>query len=354
MPQSTPRFPIKLMYQAYRHIFPNVHQELKQWRARANRIPDPELKRQAIASMTTKQFHCEGGSVYAVAGRKHRRRLVSLIVAFQTISDYLDNLCDRSTSLDPTDFRQLHQAMLDAVHPEAEPQDYYKYREEKEDGGYLRALVQTCQEHIRELPNYPLVRESITRFVSLYCDLQVHKHVDPQERESRLHEWWLTYKEDYPQLRWYEFAAATGSTLGVFMLFKVACEPDATSDRVQQIEKAYFPWVCGLHILLDYLIDQGEDEEGGDLNFCAYYPDCSDTVERLQFFRERARKHLVHLPDSSFHTMVVEGLLGLYLSDKKVREQPLVSAVSHGILKRSRWSTVFFYVNSRLYRFVTN
>ena len=33
-----------------------------------------------------------------------RANAIKFIVAYQTISDYLDNLCDRSTSLDPDDF----------------------------------------------------------------------------------------------------------------------------------------------------------------------------------------------------------------------------------------------------------
>lgn len=347
-------FSFKLLYRMYRHIFPLVHRELHQWRCKAEQIPNTELRHQALASMGSKQFHCEGGSVYAVAEMSYRRQLVPLIVAFQTISDYLDNLCDRSTSLDPADFRQLHQAMLDAVNPKATPDDYYCYRQEKEDGGYLRSLVEACQRHIRTLPHYNLVQEPITRFVSLYCDLQVHKHVRKDEREGRLRLWWDRHKSAYSDLRWYEFSAATGSTLGVFMLFKAACEPNLTTDRVTHIARAYFPWVCGLHILLDYLIDQEEDALGGDLNFCSYYPDSEDTVARLRFFRKQARQHLESLPDRHFHWLIVEGLLGLYLSDRKVREQPIVSTVSQGLLKRSSWSTMLFYVNSRLYRFVTD
>lgn len=350
MPNHTPYLPFNLLYRLYRHVFPIVYRELKHWRVQAERIPDRELRKQAIASMTSKQFHCEGGSVYAVAGMKYRHILVPLIVAFQTISDYLDNLCDRSTSLDPKDFRQLHQSMLDAVDPDKQPGDYYKYRQAHEDGGYLHQLVTTCQRKIAAMPNYRLVQAPIRRLVSLYCDLQVYKHIRPDMREKQLLKWWNAFRNEYASLRWYEFAAATGSTLGVFMLFKVACEADASPERVKQVVKAYFPWVCGLHILLDYLIDQREDAIGGDLNFCSYYRNAADTIERLQLFRSEARSHLAALPDFPFHAMIVEGLLGLYLSDKKVREQPLVSEVSQCILKQSRWSTVLFYLNSRLYR----
>jgi tetraprenyl-beta-curcumene synthase len=57
--------------------------------------------------MTTKERHCVGGAVYGA------------------------------------DFRQLHQAMLDAVTPGVPPGDYNRHRGEREDGGFLSRLVQT-------------------------------------------------------------------------------------------------------------------------------------------------------------------------------------------------------------------
>ena len=44
-----------------------------------------------------------------------QRCSIKFIVAYQTISDYLDNLCDRSSSLDPQDFAALHESMGDAL-----------------------------------------------------------------------------------------------------------------------------------------------------------------------------------------------------------------------------------------------
>src|SRR4051812_34282089 len=88
----TPHNPIALMTRVYRYILPEVKAQLQIWRETAERIPDPELKAQALASIATKQFHCEGGAVYAAANLPQRHVLIPLIVAFQTISDYLDNL----------------------------------------------------------------------------------------------------------------------------------------------------------------------------------------------------------------------------------------------------------------------
>lgn len=105
--------------------------------------------------------------------------LIPLIVAYQTISDYLDNLCDRSTSLDPADFRLLHQSMLDAIDPNAEPGNYYALRSEQNDGGYLYRLVRKCQEMISLLPGYSAAAAEIRELAVLYTDLQVYKHIRP-------------------------------------------------------------------------------------------------------------------------------------------------------------------------------
>ena len=172
-----PQSPVRLMFRVYKYILPEVNAELDRLRVIAQHIPDDELRIQAIASMDSKRFHCQGGGVYAAANISWRHILIPLIVALQTISDYLDNLCDRSTSLDPDDFRLLHQSMLDAVDPYAPLRDYYALRNERDDGGYLHELVQTCQACIRKLPSYASVYPFVTQLVSLYGDLQVYKHI---------------------------------------------------------------------------------------------------------------------------------------------------------------------------------
>jgi tetraprenyl-beta-curcumene synthase len=334
------------MHRLYRHVFPEVRHELQRWLQAAEAIPDAELRKQAIDSLTHKEFHCKGGAVYAAANLPFRHVLIPLIVAFQTISDYLDNLCDRSTSLDPDDFRLLHQAMLDAVDPQAPLGDYYAFRQEREDGGYLRDLVLTCQSCIAQLVSYPLVYESVKQLVGLYGDLQVYKHIRHDLREGELIAWWDRHRAPYAHLRWNEFAAATGSTLGVFYLFLAASFDDLTAGRVESIRSAYFPHVCGLHILLDYLIDQEEDRAGGDLNFCEYYEDSGTTARQIAGIAERARQDIAGLDQPAFHRMIIEGLLALYLSDPKVKEQRHVREISKELMKGSTMMRLFFFANS--------
>jgi tetraprenyl-beta-curcumene synthase len=341
-----PAGPLGLMYRMYRHVLPAVYEELGRWRARAEAIPDPELRTQALASMSSKQFHCEGGAVFAAAAGDRRDDLVTLIVALQTISDYLDNLCDRSTSLDPDDFRLLHRAMLDAVDPIATTTDYYAHRAEREDGGYLAALVTACQGVIRRLPGYAAVRPHVARLAGLYADLQVYKHIRHEERLASLQRWWALHRADHPELLWNEFSAAAGSTLGMFALFVEACRPDAAERDAERTVKAYFPYLCGLHILLDYLIDQEEDRIGGDLNFCSYYVSDAEMLERIRWIADEARRAADRLPCAKFHRMVIEGLLAVYLSDPKAARQPVVRFVARELMRNSPMTRLFFRLNA--------
>lgn len=341
-----PQGPFKLMHRVYKYILPDVERELEKLRRLALQIPDPELRTQALDSMDSKKFHCQGGGVYAAANLEHRHVLIPLIVALQTISDYLDNLCDRSTSLDPDDFRLLHRSMLDAVNPEAELQDYYALRTEKDDGGYLHHLVRTCQLQTALLPSYGSVQCHVAELVGLYGDLQVYKHIRKDLRESQLLVWWERHRGDYPNLHWNEFAAATGSTLGMFMLFLAASEDHLSERDAAAMKGIYFPHVCGLHILLDYLIDQEEDHAGGDLNFCNYYDNEGLLVERIGMIVNRAREDVRQLPASRFHRLIIEGLLALYLSDPKVRRQADVRDVSRKLMKNSPLTRLFFLINS--------
>ena len=422
-----------------RRVLPLVDEALDRWQRRAAAIPDPELRRQALASIRTKRFHCEGGAVFAAAVPPARRRaLVEAVVALQTISDYLDNLCDRSESLDPADYRQLHRAMLDAVTPAgtaagappsaagasattamramapeggghrdaaaARPSGlratapasrcrrappvpplarrpdapsrpgpgpspvapvapasppappgaangYYRLHPHGDDGGYLEALVATCRAALATFPGYGAVAGAVRRLVSLYNDLQVNKHGDPRGRQARMAAWYRRAAGRWHgRLAWWEFAAACGSTLGVFALFREALlEPDPPAPRIRRLLDAYFPWIGGLHILLDYLIDQAEDRAGGDLNLVEPYGDAGRAGQGLSVFVHEAARRAARLRDAPLHRLVVDGLLGLYLSDPKVAQQ-LLEPVARHLLASGGAGARLCFAASRFFR----
>jgi tetraprenyl-beta-curcumene synthase len=344
---TVPVSPWALMLETCFKVLPAVRNHLDRWKSQAQQIPNPELRQQALASLRTKQFHCEGGSLYALLAKHHWQDAIQFIVAYQTISDYLDNLCDRSTSLDPEDFRALHESLIHALTPDAQGVNYYRFRNEQADGGYLQNLVRTCQDVLGKLPNYARLAPALYELANYYCDLQVHKHVQIEERVPRLKTWFSSHQKHLPELRWYEFSACAGSTLGIFCLVAYACDRDLPDGLITQIRNSYFPWVQGLHILLDYLIDQEEDRINGDLNFCSYYRNNEELLERFQHFIHNAKKSVAQLPHTQFHQLINQALLGVYLSNKKVKQQQEVQTIARQLIQFGGSPASFFF-RSRL------
>lgn len=338
------------MSSIYWKILPTVHRELAYWKKRAAAIPNPELRKQALASIDSKAFHCQGGAILGLLAKERLPDAIRFIVAYQTISDYLDNLCDRSTSLDPADFAALHEAMKDSLTLEASSSNYYRFRADQNDGNYLADLAKTCREVLTNLDNYEKIKSYLHELCDYYCDLQIHKHVHIDERVPRLKQWFHRYKSRVPEMEWYEFSACSGSTLGIFCLISYAMRDDFEEIHAENIRDGYFPYIQGLHILLDYFIDQEEDRIGGDLNFCFYYENKQTLFNRLHHFLIEADRHTNKLPHQKFHQLINRGLLGIYLSDEKVNKQKGIRKMAKEIIKTAGPISYFFYVNGHLFR----
>jgi len=339
---------VRLIYQFVSLIFPIVKQELNGWQRLAAQSPDAQLRQQATDSIRSKAFHCQGGSIYALYPGVNRVEAVRFIVAYQTMSDYLDNLVDSLEVQDESAFSQLHLAMHEALMPDVTTSDYYLYYPYREDGGYLARLVTTCQESFRKLPSYNIVQGEAITLAKLYSNLQTYKHVAPEERETKMLNWITPYLSDYPSITAWEFAAATGSTLGIFCLYAVACDPRLTERQGETIRQAYFPWICGIHILLDYFIDLREDRETKQLNFVAYYEHMDLVSERLQLFVKNSLDQTHQLAHPKFHRAAVQGLLAMYLSDDKSKDREIRSVTKKLLADSSVGVRLLYWVCCQL------
>lgn len=335
-----------MIYNFIKEIFPIVDAELEKWKREAELIPCAELRTQALASIAHKKFHCQGGSIYALYPGVCKKNILRFIVAFQTISDYLDNLCDRAGCEDGNAFRLLHKSYIDAVSPmdkgESSNSDinscnrvsYYDLYPYREDGGYLQKLVAECRNVLSEMQNYKFVKKDVLELAQLYCDLQTYKHIALDKREKRMIDWAQSCDCSRFGTSTWEFAAATGSTLGIFMLCTIASlQQSPEQKQLNDIKNAYFPWICGFHILLDYFIDQDEDRENNDLNFVFYYRNREEEKERLSFFAAKSLESARILPHSGFHSLVVKGLSSMYLSDVKANGG-ITYTISRDILRK--------------------
>lgn len=342
----------QLLYHYIRYTLPEVKKRLHHWAREASFCVDQELCTQALNSIAAKDFHCQGGAVFAVPYPDHEELLIKLIVAYQTLCDYLDNLCDRADCLDGQAFRELHTSLIDALTPNGEKHSYYRSYPYHRDGGYIDKLVDECRQCLQQLSSYNLVSKEVLSLVQMYIDLQVKKHIGWEVREKTLIEWANAGISEYPDIYWQEFAAATGSTLAVFALLGLASRDKVYQDEIQTTLSLYFPWICGLHILLDYFIDQEEDRLGGDLNFTFYYPDQDMMINRIKTFIREAHARSGRLPRATFTKTVIEGLLAMYFSDPKVKKQGFYHAARELIKESGRGALYTYHICLLVRKFI--
>lgn len=299
-------------------VRPEVNLALARIEERAAAIPGSEMRVLAEDSLKHKRFHCEGGAIIVGSSAG----LIRFVTAYQTLCDCLDTVTDRGPAVTEAAIRTLHQSLLDAVSPGTSPGDYWQGHPfgPEADGGYFLSLVEECRAALGSLPGWSVVAPRVQWLAERYVDLQSIKHApDSRTRAHHLEDWFLRYRNPRWDLQWWEFAAAAGSTLGIFTLVREATKERVEEQRVAGLMDCYFPWMGSLHILLDYFIDQQEDLDGGDFNFVTCYgsPEAQEAGIRRIF--QAAMDKTQVLDDGAFHRYVARGLLAFYLADRKVR-----------------------------------
>jgi tetraprenyl-beta-curcumene synthase len=300
-------------------VVPQAAGELNRLKRLAQRIPNAELRREAIASITHKDFHVHGGCILATflpsALARHYVRLVSV---FETAVDYLDNLCDRAGSFEESDFRALHEALSDAVTPDAPLRSYFRKRA-TDDGGYLAELVTRSQQQFAAIPTYESVAPYVRDITERYCELQALKHLAPGERERRCKD---TFGGVGAGMQWWEGAAACGSTMPTFALVFAAMRGYDPA-QARKLYDVSFPHISAFHILLDYFIDQAEDSAHEELNFVACYPSREAARDGIARIGRNALEGALGIEDGRSHAFAVRAMCAFYCSRAKVREQSL-------------------------------
>jgi tetraprenyl-beta-curcumene synthase len=288
-------------------ILPVVDRELEVLSARAEAIPDPELRRSALHALTAKRGNVEATATLAtLAPRRGRQALIRASTALQVAVDYLDNLGEEAGPDALADGLRLHRSLVVALTPGAEPIDWYENHPHSEDDGYLDALVATCQGAVAMLPGQgalPTARRAIAR-----CG----------EGQSQTHadhgvglEAWAATLPPHPDLRWWEAAAGGSSSVGAHALLALAADPAASAAEAERLLAVYDPWIGALTVLLDDFVDRERDERVGDHNYAIHCGD--DAAARIDFLVGCARSALRDVPRRGVHEAILNGVLAYYL-----------------------------------------
>lgn len=263
------------------------------------------------------KMNMQCGSLFAMYPNADPDRTMSFAMSMQAISDYLDNFCRLTMSNNEADIRRRHLIMLEAVDPDRAGCSCSPDASHKGGGDYLRNLVDTCRQSAKTLPSYDLITGKMKKYVQLYTDLQVYKNFPEKIREEYLKTWSDYYIRRYPGISCWEFSTAACSTMGINAMYASAHDPELSPQDVNAVDDAYFPWICGLHKLLEAYIEARQDMQTGRLNFTHLYRNLKQCEERIVFFAEKAVENCKGLKYSDFHLNVVKGLLALYLSDPR-------------------------------------
>jgi tetraprenyl-beta-curcumene synthase len=295
-------------------VLPSATSELALWRNRAAEIPNAKLRHHALQALR-KRGNIEGAALFAtLAPAAHRGRTIRALVAYQSAYNYLDALSELPSDDPIANGEQLHQALLTALHPDAEHPDYYARNRDCGDGGYLTTIVDTCRSAVAGLPSFaavaPLARAAAGRIV----DFQALNLNERQGGHDALQRWATEATPANSGLAWWETVAAAGSSLAVHALIAASADAHLDASEAREIDRAYFPWIGALHSLLDSLVDRDEDHQRGQRSLLGYYHAPAQTAIHLGSLARRARTATERLPDSHAHRVMLTAMCSYYLS----------------------------------------
>jgi tetraprenyl-beta-curcumene synthase len=288
---------------------------------RASCIPDGAPRDGALNALTGKRANIDGAALFWTIPRSRNSDLLSLLVTYEILADYLDCTSERGAHVGVHNGAQLHRAMIEALDPEPELSDYYAFHPWKDDGGYLRALVEHCRKLSVRLPSYRATKPLIVRTAHLTQVLALNHEPDAARRKQYLIQW---IAQEFPEdngLAWFEQTAAASAWLTILALLALASEPTCDRLRANAICSVYLPWVSLVGTMLDSYSDVIEDAAGASHSYLSYYQSSERAVARTGELLHRSTVAARQLPDGSRHAVIVSCMAAMYLSKDSVRSE---------------------------------
>jgi tetraprenyl-beta-curcumene synthase len=334
-------------------VFPRVCVERRRREARAQEIPD-ELLRRVVVDALRKWGNIEGAAAFATfVPRRRRAAAVRAMACFQAAYNYLDMLSELPNTDPQANGQLLHRALLIALDPGARHLDYYAHHHLHDDGGYLAETVDGCRAALAQLPSYAAVAPAARRAAERIVAFQSCNTGEVQGDYLALERWARAHTPRGSGLRWWETAAAGGSSMCVYALIAAAAQPHVAPAELVAIEGAYFPWIGALHSLLDNLIDTAEDYATGQRSLIGCYASPLDAATRMGLLAERSMSATRALPGARGHALVLAAMASFYLSTPEAHvpeAAPVSAAVLSALGEPAALSMLVFRTRLRMRR----
>ncbi|HEX3391379.1 MAG TPA: DUF2600 family protein [Solirubrobacteraceae bacterium] len=283
------------------------------WQVAAGSIPDPSIREDALEALKNKRGNIDGAALFWILPALRHKDLLSLLVAYEIMCDFLDSVSERGAAAGLENGRQLHLAFTEALDPRVPMSDYYRYHPWRDDGGYLRLLVELCRTICVRLPSYVAIRPTLVRAATLAQVQGLNHELDPVLRDRALRQWVAREFADRLGLAWYELSGAASTWISVLALLAIASDPGRCSQEAVDTYAAYF-WVCLAATVLDSYVDETEDRASGDHNYFGHYATEEEGLARAAEIVSRAAGETQMLRDGDRHAVIVACMVALYLS----------------------------------------
>jgi tetraprenyl-beta-curcumene synthase len=309
-----------------------VSREVEIWRAHAAEIPDATVRGDALAALSHKRPNTDGAALFWIITTNRCPRLLSLLVAYEIMADFLDSAIERGAHAGVINGRQLHLALVEAIDPKSPISDYYRYHPWQDDGGYLFRLVEVCRRGCTALPSYQRVRPLLMRAATLAQVQGLNHELDEALRDVILQAWAERERDAGSDLGWYEMAGAASAWLTVLALLAVAAEPGPEANYASGVYLAYFPWISLTATLLDSYGDLIEDQIANENSYVARYASLEVAVCRIDGVLRRATLEARLLHNGERHSVILAAMVAMYLSKDSART-PDMQATSRMLLR---------------------
>jgi tetraprenyl-beta-curcumene synthase len=305
---------------------PGAGREVRRWRALAEQIPDPNLRADALHSMVDKRCFTDGAALFSTVPSRRDDELLALLVAFQTIANYLDCASERGAKHRGSSAGSLVLALTDAVDVESPLRDYYADHPWTEDGGFLRELVLSCRSACQNLPHYRRARPLLIREARRGQALELSHDPDARRRDENLEAFAAREYAPVPDASWFEHTASSASLLPVIVLLTLAADPTSTEHDLHAALDVYGPWVGALSVMLDSYNDEADDADSRNWSAITYYADAQTAQRRITVLIDRALRGTVQLRHGSRHAFIVSAMIAMYVTSESATSGPTATS----------------------------
>jgi tetraprenyl-beta-curcumene synthase len=292
-----------------------VSRETRRWHLLAAQIPDPHLRADAFGALD-KRYFTEGAAMFWTLPSRRVDGLLSLLVAYQTIANYLDLASERAAKHRgaSSSAGSLMLALVDAVDVDAPLRDYYADHPWTDDGGYLRELVLACRGVCASLPRYELARPLLICEARRGHALELCHDPVFDRRDEALERYADDEFGPVPGATWFETVGSATSLLAVIALLALAADEGNTLHDLEAALDVYYPWVGTLSLMLDSYVDQADDAQTGNWSAIAYYPDAQTAQRRITELTHRSLHDAARLRHGPRHVVIITMMIAMYLS----------------------------------------